>query len=100
MALYIRECFDVVELRAGNEKVETLWVRIKGKTNKVDILVWICCGLPNQDEGTDFLAWLISENSGGGTVLDLMFPNREGLVRDVEVGSCLGHKNGGVLYSW
>lgn len=39
VALYIRECFDVVELRAGNEKVETLWVRIRGKTNKVDILV-------------------------------------------------------------
>ena len=39
MALYIRECFDVVELEAGNDKVESLWVRIGGKANKAGILV-------------------------------------------------------------
>ena len=39
VALYIRECFDAVELKAGNDKVESLWVRISGKTNKANILV-------------------------------------------------------------
>lgn len=36
---YVRESFDVVELWAGNDKVESLWVRIMA--NKVDILVGI-----------------------------------------------------------
>ena len=53
MALYIRECFDVVELETGNEKVESLWVRISGKTNKASILVGVCYRPPNQDEETD-----------------------------------------------
>ena len=42
MALYDREGFDVVELKAGNDKVESLWVRIRGRANKADILVGVC----------------------------------------------------------
>jgi len=42
VALYVRECFDVVELGAGNDKVESLWVRIRGRANKADILVGFC----------------------------------------------------------
>lgn len=48
-----RECFDVVELRAGNGKAESQCVRIKGRTNKAHILVEVCCRLPNQEEETD-----------------------------------------------
>lgn len=46
-ALYARECFDVVDLRAGNNKVEYLWVRPRGRANKTGILVGICYRLPN-----------------------------------------------------
>ena len=38
MSLYIRECFDAVEIRVGNDKVESLWIRLRGLANKVDIL--------------------------------------------------------------
>lgn len=47
MSLYFRECFNVVELRAGN-KIKSLWVRIMGRANKADILVGFCYRLPNQ----------------------------------------------------
>lgn len=38
---YVRECFDVVELNAGNN-IKSLWVRIRGKGSKADILVGVC----------------------------------------------------------
>lgn len=31
MARYVSECFDITELGAGSKKVESLWVRIKGR---------------------------------------------------------------------
>ena len=49
------ESFDVVELRAENDKVESLWVRIRRKANKADILVGVCYRSHNQDEATDAL---------------------------------------------
>lgn len=49
MALYARECFNVVELRDGNDKVEFLLVRMRGKANKAGILVRVCYRPPNQD---------------------------------------------------
>lgn len=39
VALSVSVC--VVELRAGNDKVECLWVRIRGRANKADILFGI-----------------------------------------------------------
>lgn len=42
--LCTRVCFDGVELSAGNYEVESLWVRIKGKTNKADILLGVLDG--------------------------------------------------------
>ena len=45
--------FDVAELRAGNDKVESLWVKIREKTNRTGILVGICYRPPNQNEVTD-----------------------------------------------
>ena len=53
MALYARECFDVVELGARSDKAESLGLRIRVKTNKVDILVGVFYRPPNQDEETD-----------------------------------------------
>ena len=53
VALYIRESFDVVELEAGNDKVESLWVRIGRKANKASVLVGVCYRPPSQDEETD-----------------------------------------------
>lgn len=41
MALYVRECFNFAELNAGGDKVKSLWVRIKGKAKKTDVLVEI-----------------------------------------------------------
>lgn len=35
VTLYVKVCFGVVELGAGNNKIETLWVRIRGRANKV-----------------------------------------------------------------
>lgn len=34
VASYITGCFDIVELNTGNDKVKSLWVRIRGKANK------------------------------------------------------------------
>ena len=48
VALYVRECSDFAEL-----EVESLWVRIRGRANRANILVGVCCRPPNQDEETD-----------------------------------------------
>ena len=53
MALHIKNCSDVEDLRVGNDKVECLWVRIGGKACRGDILVGVCYRQPNQDEEMD-----------------------------------------------
>lgn len=53
IALYVKEHFDVVELGAQNDKVESLWARIRGRANRTDILVGSCYRLPSQYEETD-----------------------------------------------
>ena len=53
MALHVRECLDVGELWTGNDKDESLWVRIRDRANKVVIMMWICYRLPKQDEESD-----------------------------------------------
>ncbi|KAK4818853.1 hypothetical protein QYF61_020072 [Mycteria americana] len=55
VALYIRECLDSLELDDGDDRVECLWVRIRGKANKADTVVGVCYRPPNQDEETDEL---------------------------------------------
>lgn len=52
--LSVLECLSVVEHRAGNDKVEPLWVRIKGNANRADILVGVCCR-PGGKNGQDVL---------------------------------------------
>lgn len=53
MVLCVRECFDVVELGVRNDKVESLWVRIRGTAKKAEILLGVCYKPPSQDEKTD-----------------------------------------------
>ena len=42
MALYVKEHFEVTELMTGDNKVESLWVQIRGRADKADILVGVC----------------------------------------------------------
>ncbi len=53
VALYVKECFEVTELMTRDDKVESLWVKIRGRACRADILVGICYRPPNQDEETD-----------------------------------------------
>ena len=53
VALYVKECFEVTELMTGDNKVESLCVKIRGRADKADILVGVCYRPPNQDEETD-----------------------------------------------
>ncbi|KAK4829368.1 hypothetical protein QYF61_003295 [Mycteria americana] len=55
VALYVRECLDSLELDDGDDRVECLWVRIRGKANKADIVVGVCYRPPNQDDEADKL---------------------------------------------
>ncbi|GAB0180519.1 hypothetical protein GRJ2_000517200 [Grus japonensis] len=53
VALYVKEDFDYLELNDGDDRVECLWVRIRGKANKADIMLGVCYRLPSQDEEAD-----------------------------------------------
>jgi len=53
VALYVRDCFDCIELDDCDDKVERLWVKMRGKANKEDILLGVCYRRPNQDEEAD-----------------------------------------------
>ncbi|GAB0189143.1 hypothetical protein GRJ2_001380200 [Grus japonensis] len=50
VALYVRECFNCIELNDCDDKVECLWVRMRGKVSKADMLLRVCYRPPNQDE--------------------------------------------------
>jgi len=39
VTLYVRECFDCLELDDREDRVECFWVRIRGKANKADVMV-------------------------------------------------------------
>ncbi|PKU39622.1 adaptin ear-binding coat-associated protein 1 [Limosa lapponica baueri] len=53
VALYVRDIFECLELNNVNDSVECLWVRIKGKANKADIMVGVYYRPPNQDVEID-----------------------------------------------
>ena len=44
VVLYIREGWDCMALAVGVDMVESLWVRIKGKANKADVVVEVYSG--------------------------------------------------------
>lgn len=64
MALYIRECFSCTELKDNGDKIEYLWVKIRGKANNTDILIGVYYRQPSWDEGMDELSilWLMFHN--------------------------------------
>ena len=39
VALYVRDCFDCIELDNCDDKVECLWVKMRRKGKKTDILL-------------------------------------------------------------
>ena len=47
VAVYVRECFNILELNNGYNRVESLWVRIRGKANAEGVLVGVCYRPPN-----------------------------------------------------
>jgi len=53
LALYVRECFEVTDIMAGDNKIESLWFKIRGRADKADNLVGFCYRPLNQDEETD-----------------------------------------------
>ena len=53
MALYVRDCFNCIELDDCDDKVKCLWVKMRGKAKKADILLGVSYRPPNQDEGAD-----------------------------------------------
>ena len=55
VAMYVKQGLDCVELQVGDGKVESLWVRIKGLTNKGDVVVGVYYRPPGQDDNTDEL---------------------------------------------
>lgn len=42
VALYVRECFYCLQLNDGGNSIEYLWVRIREKANKANIMVEFC----------------------------------------------------------
>jgi len=53
VALPVGDCFDCIELNNSDDKVECLWVKMKGKANNSGILLGVYYRSPNQDEETD-----------------------------------------------
>ena len=42
-----------MEINDGDDRVESLWVRIKAKANKTDIIMGVCYRPPIQDQEVD-----------------------------------------------
>ncbi|PKU29972.1 hypothetical protein llap_19725 [Limosa lapponica baueri] len=74
VALYVRECFDCIELDSSDDKVECLWVRMKGRQIREIFVLGACYRPPNQDEEADevFWKWLaeVSQSPALGLVGD------------------------------
>ncbi|KAJ7422536.1 mitochondrial fission process protein 1 [Pitangus sulphuratus] len=55
VAQYVRQSLGSLKLEVSDDKVECLWVRIRGKANKADILVGVSYRPPNQEDEDDEL---------------------------------------------
>lgn len=53
VALCVRKGLNCLELNNDDDRVECLWVRIRGKFNKARILVGVCYRAPSQDGEAD-----------------------------------------------
>ncbi|RMC21909.1 hypothetical protein DUI87_02780 [Hirundo rustica rustica] len=72
VALYIREALDAMGSETNDDEVECLWVRIKGKANKANILLGVRYTPPNQEEEVDNLFYKKLENVSGSPALVLV----------------------------
>ncbi|RMC07029.1 hypothetical protein DUI87_16482 [Hirundo rustica rustica] len=59
-------------IETNEDGVECLWVRIKGKANKADILLGVCYRPPNQEEEVDNLFYKQLKNVSAPTALVLV----------------------------
>lgn len=50
VALCVRVCFDCLDFNDGDNRVECLWVRTRGKVNMTEVVVGLCYRLLKQDE--------------------------------------------------
>ncbi|TRZ07325.1 hypothetical protein HGM15179_019139 [Zosterops borbonicus] len=72
VALYIKKVFDSIGIETNEDGVECLWVRIKGKANKADILLGVCYRPRNQEEEVDNLFYKQLETVSGSSALVLV----------------------------
>lgn len=69
MALYVTKGLSCTELTVGNDTLESLWIRIKGQANKVDVIVGVYYKPPSQVDNTDQLFYKeLRENSRSATL--------------------------------
>lgn len=50
VTLYVKKECECMEINDGDDRVESLWVRIKAKANKTDIIMGMCYRPSNKDE--------------------------------------------------
>ncbi|TRZ08823.1 hypothetical protein HGM15179_018288 [Zosterops borbonicus] len=72
VALYIKKVFDSIGIETNEDGVECLWVRIKGRANKADIVLGVCYRPPNQEEEVDNLFYKQLETVSGSSALVLV----------------------------
>ena len=65
VTLYVRKHFSCLKFNAGNNKVECSWLRIRGKTNKADILVGVYNRPPNQDKKAEEILYILAQEVPG-----------------------------------
>ncbi|RMC01170.1 hypothetical protein DUI87_22261 [Hirundo rustica rustica] len=67
VALYIKRALDTIGIETKEDGVERLWVRIKGKANKADVLLGVCYRPPSQEEEVDNLFYKQLRNVSGSS---------------------------------
>ncbi|RMB92461.1 hypothetical protein DUI87_31103 [Hirundo rustica rustica] len=67
VALYIKRALDTIGIETNEDGVERLWVRIKGKANKADVLLGVCYRPPSQEEEVDNLFYKQLRNVSGSS---------------------------------
>ncbi|KAJ7407222.1 hypothetical protein BTVI_63707 [Pitangus sulphuratus] len=72
VALYLIEELEHMDLTVGNGTVKSLCIRIKGKTNNVDIIMRVCYRPPSQDADANKLFFEELRDVSKSTALVLM----------------------------
>ena len=58
VALYVKKNCECLEINDGDDRVESLWVRVKAKASKNGVIVEVCCRPPSQDEEVDKILFI------------------------------------------